>query len=55
MHNLPAIEVCLARKGETLWNLAKGLHMSVEDVLATNPQITNPLEADARIVIYNKI
>lgn len=53
--NLPAIEVCLARKGETLWNLAKGLHMSVEDVLATNPQITNPLEADARIVIYNKI
>lgn len=53
--SLPAIEVCLARKGETLWNLAKGLHLSVEDVLATNPQITNPLEDDARIVIYNKI
>lgn len=52
---LPAIEVCLAHKGETLWNLAKSLHMSAEDLMATNPQITNPLEQDARIVIFNKI
>ncbi len=52
---LPAIEVCLAHKGETLWQLCKGLHMSEEDLLATNPEITNPLEADARIVIFNKI
>ncbi len=52
---LPAIEVCLAHKGETLWQLCKSLHMSEEDVLATNPEITNPLEADARIVIFNKI
>lgn len=52
---LPAIEVCLAHKGETLWNLAKNLHMSIDDLLATNPQITNPLEQDARIVIFNKI
>ena len=53
--SLPAIEVCLARKGETLWNLAKSLHTSVDDVLATNPQISNPLEQDAHIVIFNKI
>lgn len=52
---LPAIEVCLAHKGETLWQLAKGLHMSEEDLLAVNPEITNPLEKDARIVVYNKI
>lgn len=52
---LPAIEVCMAHKGETLWNLAKSLHMSAEDLMATNPQITNPLEQDARIIIYNKI
>ena len=51
---LPAIEVCLAHKGETLWQLAKGLHMSEEDLLATNPEITNPLEQDARIVVFNK-
>lgn len=52
---LPAIEVCLAHKGETLWNLAKSLHMSQEDLLSTNPQITNPLEQDARIVVFNHI
>ncbi len=52
---LPAIEVCLAHKGETLWQLCKGLHMSEEDLLATNPEITNPLESDTRIVIFNKI
>lgn len=52
---LPAIEVCLAHKGETLWQLAKGLHMSEDDLLAVNPEITNPLEQDARIVVFNKI
>ena len=52
---LPAIEVCLAHKGETLWQLAKGLHMSEEDLLSLNPEITNPLEQDARIVVFNKI
>lgn len=53
--SLPAIEVCLAHKGETLWQLCKSLHMSEEDLLATNPEITSPLENDARIVIFNKI
>lgn len=52
---LPALEICLAHKGETLWELAKNLHMSTEDILATNPQLTDPLTADARIVIFNKI
>ncbi|MGN1066667.1 MAG: DUF3794 domain-containing protein [Candidatus Fimimonas sp.] len=52
---LPAIEVCLAHKGETLWTLAKGLHMSEEDLLAVNPEISDPLEKDARIVVYNKV
>lgn len=52
---LPAIEICLAKRGETLWNLAKNLHMSQEDLLATNPEIKNPLEQDARIVVFNAI
>lgn len=52
---LPAIEICLAHRGETLWNLAKNLHMSQEDLIAVNPEITNPLQQDARIVVYNKI
>ncbi|MCM1195409.1 MAG: hypothetical protein NC099_04710 [Corallococcus sp.] len=52
---LPAIEVCIANKGETLWNLAKNLHMSEDDLVSVNPEVTNPLERDARIVVYNKI
>ncbi len=52
---LPALEICLAHKGETLWELAKNLHLSTEDILATNPQLTDPLSEDARIVIFNKI
>lgn len=53
--NLPAIEVFIANKGETLWNLAKSLHISTDDLMETNPQITSPLEEDTRIVIYNKL
>ncbi len=52
---LPAMEVCLARKGETLWELAKNLHIAPEDILATNNDLTDPLSSDARIVIFNKI
>lgn len=52
---LAAIEVCMANKGETLWELAKGLHMSTDDLLAVNPEVSDPLEKDARIVVYNKI
>lgn len=53
--SLPAIEVCLAHKGETLWQLCKNLHMSEENLLAANPEITNPLESDAKIVVFNRI
>ena len=53
--NLPALEIFLTHKGETLWELAKNLHMSTQDILVTNPQLTDPLTEDARIVIFNKI
>lgn len=52
---LPAILICVAHKGETTWQLAKSLHLSEEDLLATNPQLTSPLQEDARIVVFNKI
>lgn len=53
--SLPAMEVCLAKKGETLWQLAKNLHMSEDEVVAANPEVTSPLTSDARIVVYNKL
>ena len=53
--HLPALEIFLAHKGETLWELAKNLHMSTQDIIATNPQLSDPLSEDARIVVFNKI
>lgn len=53
--NLPALEIFLAHKGETLWELAKNLHMSTDDIMSTNSQLTDPLSEDARIVVFNKI
>lgn len=50
-----AIEICLARKGETLWQLAKGLHISEQDILTINPDIKSPLEQDTKIVLYNAL
>ena len=51
----PAVEVAFAQKGETLWNLAKNVHMSEQDLLALNPDLSNPLSEDAKVLIYNKL
>ncbi|MDD4832350.1 MAG: hypothetical protein PHI78_01615 [Clostridia bacterium] len=50
-----AIEVVLAHKGDTIWDVAKWLHMKQEDILAVNPDLAAPLEADAKIVLYHKL
>ena len=52
---LPALQIYFAHKGENLWTLGKNLHMSTDGILALNPELTNPLTADARIVVFNKI
>lgn len=52
---LPALQIYFAHKGEDLWTLGKNLHMSTDEILALNPELTNPLTADARIVVFNKI
>ncbi|MEG1705968.1 MAG: hypothetical protein RR291_00540, partial [Clostridia bacterium] len=51
---LPAIEVCLAKKGDTLWEMAKGLKMREDDILAINPEIVVPLAKDTKVVKYHK-
>ncbi len=48
-------EVCMAKAGETLWQLAKAMHMGEDEILAINPDIVSPLENDTKIVIYNKL
>ncbi len=50
-----AIEVCIANKGDDIWDIAKSLCMKVEDILAVNPDIVSPLETDAKIVVYHRL
>ncbi len=52
---LPALQIYFAHKGESLWTLGKNLHMSTQQILALNPELADPLTADARIVVFNKI
>ena len=50
-----AIEVCLAFKGDNLWEVAKSLKMSVEDILQLNPELTDPLDRDQKLLIYHTL
>ena len=50
-----AIEVCIAKAGESLWQIAKSLHMSEESITAANPDLITPLEKDEKIVVYHWI
>jgi len=50
-----AIEVSLAFKGDSLWNVAKNLNMSVQDVKNLNPELTDPLEEDQKLLIYHQL
>lgn len=52
--NFGAIEVSLAFKGDRLWDIAKSLNMSVEDILKLNPQLTDPLEQDEKLLVYHR-
>ncbi len=50
-----AIEVSLAFKGDSLWDVAKNLKMSVEDVVSLNPELTDPLDKDQKLLIYHSV
>lgn len=52
--NFGAIEVSLAFKGDSLWDIAKSLNMSVEDILKLNPQLTDPLDQDEKLLVYHR-
>ena len=47
-----AVAIHIARKGETLWEAAKALGTTPENVLLQNPGITLPLSGGERVVTY---
>ena len=44
-----------SKAGETLWQIAKSLRMSKEDIMAANPELVTPLEKDEKLVVYHCI
>lgn len=54
-HNHNAVSIYLPDKGETIWQVAKTLGMSIESIKEQNPDIANEMQGDERIVIYREI
>jgi hypothetical protein len=47
--------VFIPTAGDLLWDVAKSLGVSEEEVLKTNPDLQFPLSGEERIVIYREI
>ena len=49
-----AISVYIPRAGDGLWELAKSLKKTPEEVLANNPDVEFPIREGQRVIIYRK-
>ena len=54
-NNFGAIEVSLAFAGDNIWDVAKNLNMSLEELKILNPNLTDPLEYDQKLLVYHGI
>ncbi len=53
--NTSAISVYIPSKGESLWQVAKTLGMSIESIKEQNPTLSETMQGDERIVIYREM
>ena len=49
-----AVSVYIPRAGDGLWELAKSLKKSPEEVSANNPDIEFPIKEGQRVIVYRK-
>ncbi len=42
-------------KGESIWQVAKTLGMSIESIMEQNPNLNDVMQGDERIVIYREV
>ncbi len=47
--------IYIAREGDTIWDIAKEMSVSEETILEQNPNLTLPIEAGTRIVVYRQL
>ena len=50
-----AISVHIARKGETVWDAAKALGLTPEEVTRQNPDVAMPCAGGERLVAYRQM
>lgn len=50
-----AIAVYITREGEKLWDVAKALCTTPQNIMAQNPELKEPMPAGERILIYRQI
>ena len=50
--NESAIEIYFAKKGNTVWDIAKELKITEETLLTQNPDLMSPLENDEKVIVY---
>lgn len=48
-----AMELYLAKEGQSLWDIAKELNISSDDLIKQNSNLTLPIKAGEKIVAYN--
>lgn len=48
------LQIYFARKGNTLWDISKGLQCKPEQILTQNPNLNLPLENDEKIVLFKQ-
>lgn len=50
--NDSCIEIYFAKAGNTIWDIAKELKITENQILSQNPNLVSPLEKDEKVVIY---
>lgn len=48
------LQIYFARKGNTLWDISKGLQCRPEQILNQNPNLNLPLDSDEKIVLFTQ-
>ena len=50
-----ALEIYVAKEKQTIWDIAKELNISSEDLNKQNPELTLPISAGEKIIIYHQL
>lgn len=50
-----ALEIYVAKEKQTIWDIAKELNISSENLISQNPDLTHPISAGEKIIVYHQL